>query len=391
MFAGRLASPRNETLTIGIDARCLTVDHIRGMGNYLCGMIGALAAEPTLRWQFFSDRPDRPFHNPLPAGQSAPLAARDCPGYRFRLWEQAVLPAQARWRGIDVLHCTQNSAPLWQPVPMVVTIHDTMIWDRDDDLPPGFYRDTILPRAFARAAALITISEQSKRDILRLWPALAPKLRVVPHGVERGFLDAQPAPLDEPLRAAGIREPYLLYCGGLLARKRLTWAVETFAALAEPALQLVVLGVPATSHAATRDAIAPELRARVCFAPFLAQATMPRLVQNAAAMLYPTLYEGFGFPALEAQAVGTPVLMSALGSLAELVGPGAVVLEPQDRDGWIAAAQAALAARRHGTQPNETARRWARQFSWEASAAAHHAIYRQAATAGKPPAEAAAR
>ena len=106
---------------------------------------------------------------------------------------------------------------------------------------------------------------------------------------------------------------------------------------------------------------------------------MPRLYQNAAAVLYPTLYEGFGFPALEAQAAGTPVLMSALGSLAELAGPGAVVLEPEDREGWIAAARAAVAAHRAGRRPDETARRWSRRFSWEASAAAHLAIYRQAA------------
>jgi glycosyltransferase involved in cell wall biosynthesis len=379
MFAARLGSSRGDRLTIGIDARSLTVDHLRGMGNYLCGMIGALAADQNLAWQFFSDRPDRPFHNPLPADRAAPLAAFDCPGFRFRLWEQAALPAQAWRRGVDVLHCTENTAPFWQPVPTVVTIHDTMIWDRNEAIRAGLYRDRLLPRAFARAAALITISEQSKRDILRLWPALAAKLQVVPHGVEPAFLDAQPEPLDAKLRAAGIREPYLLYCGGTMPRKRLAWAAEIFAALGEPALQLVVMGVPVASHAAARAALAPELRDRVLFAPFLAQLLMPRLFQNAAALLYPTLYEGFGFPALEAQAVGTPVLMSALGSLAELTGPGAVVLEPEDRGGWIAAVKVAFDRRRDQPQPDAAPRRWAQRFSWEASAAAHLAIYRRAA------------
>ena len=104
MFAGRLAASRIETLTIGVDARSLTVDHLRGMGNYLCGLIGALAADRSLAWQFFSDRPDRPFHNPLPTSRRAPLAALDCPGFRFHLWEQAVLPFEARRRGINLLH-----------------------------------------------------------------------------------------------------------------------------------------------------------------------------------------------------------------------------------------------------------------------------------------------
>lgn len=376
MFAARLGAARGGTLTIGIDARSLTVDRLRGMGNYLCGMVGALSEEPGLAWHFFSDRPDRPFQTPLPADRAAALVTMDCPGSRFQLWEQTVLPAQARWRDIDVLHCAQNSAPLWQPVPVVVTIHDTMTWDRDEAVPAGFYRDRLLPRAFARAAALITISEQSKRDIVRRWPALAPKLHVVPHGIERSFLDTQPGPLDNLLRAAGIREPYLLYSGGLMPRKRLAWAIEIFAALDEAALQLVVLGVPAERHEASRAALAPELRERVCFAPFVPRAAMPRLYQNAAAVLYPTLYEGFGFPALEAQAAGTPVLMSGLGSLAELAGPGAIVLAPEDRASWIAAARRVV-SERHG--PSEAARRWARGFSWERSAAAHLAIYRRAA------------
>ncbi len=379
MFAGRLTSARGDRLTVGVDARCLTVNHLRGMGNYLCGMIGALAADQSLAWRFFSDRPDLPFHKPLPADRDAPLAAFDCPGFRFRLWEQAALPLQARWQGVDVLHCTENTAPLWQPVPTVVTIHDTMVWDRDEAIRAGFYRDVLLPRAFDRAAALITISEQSKRDILRLWPQLAAKLHVIPHGVDAAFLKTQPALLDAALREAGIREPYLLYCGGTMPRKRLAWAVDIFAALVEPSLQLVVMGVPASSHAAARDALPPELRERVIFAPFLAQSLMPRLFQNAAALLYPTLYEGFGFPALEAQAVGTPVLMSALGSLAELIGPGAIMLEPEDRAGWIGAARAALDQRRGHARPNLDARRWAARFSWDASAAAHRAVYRRAA------------
>ncbi|HEX3971884.1 MAG TPA: hypothetical protein VHX19_11205, partial [Stellaceae bacterium] len=82
---------------------------------------------------------------------------------------------------------------------------------------------------------------------------------------------------------------------------------------------------------------------------------------------------------LEAQTVGTPVLMSALGSLAELAGPGAIVLEPDDRAGWIAAARQAVDARRSAIVPDNNARRWAQRFTWEASAASHLAVYRQAA------------
>ena len=98
MFVGRTTTPPTETLRIGIDARCLNVRHLRGMGNYLRGMIGGLAGLPELHWDFLSNRPDLPFHNPLP-GTTPALHNFDCPGHRFQLWEQA-----AAW------HCCRMSA-----------------------------------------------------------------------------------------------------------------------------------------------------------------------------------------------------------------------------------------------------------------------------------------
>src|SRR5262249_46173389 len=91
------------------------------------------------------------------------------------------------------------------------------------------------------------------------------------------------------------------------------------------------------------------------------------------------LYEGFGFPALEAQAVGTPALFSALGSLAELQGPGAVVLPPQDLSSWVEVCRQLVAERGEQPQPRQEARCWARQFSWQVSAARHLEVYRLAA------------
>ena len=103
---------------------------------------------------------------------------------------------------------------------------------------------------------------------------------------------------------------------------------------------------------------------------------MPSLYAHAEAVLYPTLYEGFGFPALESQAAGVPVLMSALGSLTELTGPGAVVVPPHDLPAWVAAAQRILA----GDNPDLAASRlWAQRFSWQRTFEQTLAVYRRAA------------
>lgn len=138
------------------------------MGKYLHGVISHLGHSPDLGWSFFSNRPDLPFH--MPAGMpDCPVSLVDFPGSRFQAWEQAVLPIQA-WRlGLDVLHCPHSSLPLWQPVPTIVTIHDTVPWD-DPRAPRSRYADRVLPRAFARCAAVITPSEHSRNDIVRCWP-----------------------------------------------------------------------------------------------------------------------------------------------------------------------------------------------------------------------------
>jgi glycosyltransferase involved in cell wall biosynthesis len=366
-------------LHVGVDARSLNVAHVRGMGNYLTGIVSELARSGQVSWSFFSNRPDLPFHKP-PGVDDCPVRLFDCPGHRFQIWEQVALPAQVRYRGADVLHCPHSSLPLWQPVPTVVTLHDTTEWD--DELLRGPYMDRLLPRAFARCAAVVTPSNHSRDDILRRWPDLSAKLFVVPHGIDHRFLEIAPEQLTPDLVALGVKEPYLVYCGGELARKRLDWTIETFEAIEDPEPLLIICGVPRERHGDFIGRLRSETRDRVRLLPYIPGDSMARLFQNAAAILYPTLYEGFGFPALEAQAVGTPVLLSPVSSLRELAGPGARLLDPEDRRSWIELCSRLVAQYREGRMPDIDARHWARRFSWEEAARRHFQVY-QAVAAGR--------
>jgi glycosyltransferase involved in cell wall biosynthesis len=368
------------SLHVGVDARCLNARRPWGGGNYLTGIVSELARSGEVNWSFFSNRPDLPFHKP-PGVDDRPVYLFDFPGHRFQIWEQIVLPAQARYHGVDVLHCPFSSLPLWQPVPTVVTLHDTIEWD-DDALPRGPYMDRVLPRAFARCAAVVTPSNHSRDDILRRWPELSDKLFVVPHGIDQRFLDIAPGQLTPDLIALGVKEPYLVYFGGELARKRLDWTIETFEAIEDPEPLLVICGVPEERHADFMAKLRQETRARVRLLPYIPTDSMARLFQNAAAILYPTLYEGFGFPALEAQAAGTPVLLSPVSSLRELSGPGARLLDPDDRRSWIELCSRLVVQYREGHIPDINARRWARRFSWEEAARRHFQVY-EAAAAGR--------
>jgi glycosyltransferase involved in cell wall biosynthesis len=220
-------------------------------------------------------------------------------------------------------------------------------------------------------------------DILRLWPELVDKVRVIRHGLNDRLLHHIPGPLNPSLQAAGVRQPYLLYFGGIVARKRLDWTLELYSALERPDIGLVVCGVPEASHDLYRQKLNPELRAKVLFAPFLAAEDMPSLYQNALAVMYPTLYEGFGLPPLNAQAVGTPAIFSDVSSLRELVGPTSTLLDPDDTSAWLAACHAVIDRRLGAMLPDAASRNWAAQFTWKNSADAHWEVYREAAAPGR--------
>ena len=360
-------------LEVGVDARGLNSAQLRGMGKYLHALISRLSDARGIRWHLWSDRPDLPMH--VPAADNVTVDRFEMRGFRFHAWEQLALPARARGAGADVLHCPGGRLPWWQPVPTIVTLHDAMPWLLPEpDWRPGWYRDAIVPRALRKCAAVITVSESSRRDIVALWPELLPKIHVIPNGVDDEYLRAAPGPPGPALQRAGVRQPYLLYLGGHVPRKRLDWALRTFARVADTGVSLVICGL-GQEPGGVIERLAPDLRSRVVLLPFVPEAEMPGLYLGAAAVLYPTEYEGFGLPALEAQAVGAPVLFSDVSSLTELQGPGSHVLPAQDLDAWASTARALIEQRRSGARPDERSRAWARGYSWDACAARTLAVY----------------
>lgn len=370
---------RERPLRVAVDARCLNVEHLRGMGKSLYEFITRTSASGAVEWHLFGERPDLPMHVPDPSCHVSVFETR---GYRFAAWEQYSLPAAAARLNVDVLHAPATTAPWWQPVPTVVTVHDAIPWQSQDDphWRPGFYRDRVLPAAYHRASAVMTVSETSRRDILARWPALKPKMHVVSPGVDERYLDATPDQRPLVLGTQAVSEPYLLYLGGSDPRKRLMWALQAWWTGGAKAA-MVVCGLEASAHAQIRNSVPHHLQDKLILAPFVSEDDMPRLYMRAAAVLYPSLYEGFGMPVVEAQAVGTRVLFSDVGSLSELKGPGAVVLPVDDLQAWVRTIDLLLQSRTSTYGPDRVARAWARQYSWDAytdrTLAVYHSIISQ--------------
>lgn len=364
----------DRPLRVALDARCLNVEHLRGMGKSVFELVKRTAESGAVQWHLLADRPDRPMH--VPEDRGCAVSVFETKGYRVHSWEQWSLPRRASRLEVDLLHAPALSMPWWQPVPTVVTVHDTIPWQGNDAAwSAGFYRDRLLPSAYHRAAAVLTISDNSRRDILARWPQLKPTLHVIPLGVDEQYLDARPDYRPITIDGRAVKEPYLLYLGGADPRKRLTWALQTWWGASTTAVSLVVCGVEPHAHEGVRKMVPRNLQDRLLLAPFISEQDMPRLYMRAAAVLYPSLYEGFGLPVVEAQAVGTPVLFSDVGSLTELKGPGAVVLPVDDLPAWVRSVQNIVQSPARLAGPDRIARAWARQYSWDACIDRTLAVY----------------
>lgn len=362
------------TLKVGIVAQTLNVEHLRGTGRYVQELLRNTSAEDDLRWTAYAQNPSKPFR--VPVGLLGKADVFDFPGDRLYLWEQVGLPRRLAHSGVELLHCAENTVPLWQPVPTIVTIHDTVLWEEERPTRMDhFYLHQVQGAALKSCSAVITISESSRRDIAGRWPFLADRLTVIPHGIADEFFDNSSVPLPLSLQQDLQGSPYLLFLGGAQPRKRFKWALDLLAHSERDDLHLIACGFGAGT--APADQIPAELRHRVHFAPFVEDEELVTLYRNAAAAVYPTLYEGFGFPAVEAQAAGTPILLSPVSSLVDLVGPLTWAVDPHDFSAWQnalrevlsmpAAARAELATR---------AIEWARQFAWRQSAEKHFSLYR---------------
>lgn len=366
-------------MRLGLVARCLNTAHVRGMGKYVLELLRHSSED--IGWHLFADDPRLPLLHPEGARFTPDVF--EFRGDRFRLWEQLGLPLRARGMPLTLLHCTEGALPLWQPLPTVVTLHDTLAFEeRPDTAGERLYWDHVIPAALKRSAHVITISESSRRDILARWPELERKLTVIHHGIDAAYFEPGTVALPAALTASLAGARYAVYLGGPMARKRFDWALQVLAAQPDPALKLVACGFGAAAREAARRALPRELAGRVLFAEFLSDAELIALYRGAQAVLYPTLYEGFGFPAIEAQAAGVPVIFSPLGSLTELVGPLATLVPAEDLGAWVAALQEAhtLSTDVRADKAGR-ARAWAQGFRWRESWRRHLDVYRLVAEA----------
>ena len=326
-------------MKVGYDVAPLVLDNA-GTARYVRGVRDALAACDDVQVRELS----------FGGSGRATAAIRDT------LWYPLLLPVEAR--GVDVLHCTTFRAPLRATVPVVVTVHDLAAirfpelftaWTR-------LYARTLLRPVLRSATRVLAVSEFTKRDVVELAGVPAERVDVAWNAADREvFTPDGPAADGDYVLAVGTLEP----------RKNLRRLIDATGRLG---LELRIAGARGWGGV---EAEAPH----VTWVGRPDDAALAALLRGAQCLAYPSLWEGFGIPVLEAMLCGTPVVTSAGSAMEEVAGGAAELVDPRDVDAIAGGIEQALARR---DELRSAGLERARAFSWAATADAVAASYRRA-------------
>jgi glycosyltransferase involved in cell wall biosynthesis len=296
------------------------------------------------------------------------------------------MPWTAHKLGADVLHVTYVAPPI-SPCPTVVTVHDITFKMFPEFFSPRdrFVLSILVPPSMRRASYIIAVSEQTKVDIVTHYSIPATRISVTLEAPDERF-----APVSDPALLHAIREKYalaetfVLAVGNLQPRKNLETLIHATARLKSRGTRYGQLVIVGQTHWQARRILAsmhqagPEIDVR--FLGYVPDEDLPALYSASQVFAFPSLYEGFGLPPLEAMACGTPVICSNAGALEEIVGGAGLLLPPKDVNAWTDALQSILENPELRTHMIHQGLAHVRAFSWKDTATKTLEIYERTAS-----------
>lgn len=376
-------------LRIGLDLR-----HARdfGIGSYIRNLIGALARRPAseARFLLFGRSDDFAALGKLPENFEFHPYQRADTGFIH----QISFPWFSRQLRADVIHIPLNIVPVAMPQPYVVTVHDlsTLLYPEQHSGARQSYKLWRARHGLARAARVIAVSDATRSDLEDLLAVPSERIEQIYNAIDPQFQLPAAAETDHKraLERYGITYPYILYAGNIRPQKNIPRLIEAFAVVRDELsshpvykeLRLVIIGDEISKHAAVRRAvIQTRTQAAVRFLGFVPFETLRAFYQAAQVFTFPSLYEGFGLPPLEAMACGTPVVTSSVSSLPEAVGDAAVMVSPENVFAISRGIKEALLDLDLRRDLREKGYRQVAKFRWERTAEQTMAVYRAAAGA----------
>lgn len=371
-----------RAIHVGVNAHLLSLAETyrsAGINWYIQNLLHYLPeADPALRYSVFLGE------SRYAAAQGINLHLSRLPTHRpvLRiLWEQVIQPWAALRSGVDLIHGMAFIGPLISACPYVVTVHDLsfLFYPQGFRAMNRFYLRLFARLSVQRARRVIAVSESTKRDLVRQYGLLPGKVDIVHNGVDPIFR-VMPATQVAAFRAKhALPERFILFVGTLEPRKNVSRLMEAYARLPSTRPPLLLVGGKGWLYDEVfACAQTLGLNNEMVFVGYVPIEDLPLWYNAAELFVYPSLYEGFGLPPLEAMACGTPVITSETSSLPEVVGGAALCIDPTDTEALAAAMQQALADADLREQMRSTGLAQARGFSWQATALGTVASYRRA-------------
>jgi glycosyltransferase involved in cell wall biosynthesis len=305
----------------------------------------------------------------------------------YSVAEQLTIPLDLQRARADLFHAPHYVLPALTPCRSIVTIHDCIHLMFPEYLPgklAHLYAQLFFWVAANRSARVLTVSEASKRDIVRFFPIPSDKVDVIYNAIDDRFSEPpDAAQLDQVRERYQLHDRFLLYSGNVKPHKNLERLIDAFARLQSAGgsdIKLLITGSEISRYATLRRAVHRyNLHKHVRFLGFLTADTLAALYHLADAFVFPSLYEGFGLPPLEAMATGTPVLTSNVSSLPEVVGDAALLVDPRDPEAIAEGMHQILTDEPMRQRLITRGRARASDFSWETSVRRVLEIYREVA------------
>lgn len=372
--------------TIGIDARKI---QDFGIGTYVRNLIRSLAAiDSENRYVLLAKPGDREGLRDLP--ENFQVSTETSPVYSLR--ELVSLSWHLHRRKLDLYHSTHYVLPGWLQCKVVVTIHDIIHLLYPEFLPSNLaflYAQRMIRRSLSRGDRIIAVSQNTRSDLMHHFEVDGRKIQVVHNGVEDIFRrKLSTEELLRWLRDLGLSQPYLLFVGNPKPHKNLDNVVKAYAR----ALKIAPFDAPliCVGH---RDGSEFKIRqraehlgvgGRVRLLGHVAQEALPAIYQGATLFLYPTLYEGFGLPVIEAMASGVAVITSNTSALKEIAEGYAQMVDPLDVDGMARAIARCMGDAEYRARFAQLGARRAEDFRWEKAARKTLEIYRDVIEGREP-------
>jgi len=390
-----LISPSGRVAHVGLNAHLLSLtETYRGAGinGHIHNLLQRLSpASPDLRFTAFLS--EQRFV--APPGLNVHLVRWPTSRPLVRIvWEQLLLPQAVRSRQVDLLHGLAYAVPLVSSCPMVVTIHDLTFYRFPKTLRPSrrLYLRAATRSAVRRAARVIAVSHQTKEELVHFLHVPPEKVDVIHNGVGEAFRPALPDEIARFRKDRGLPARFILFLGTLEPRKNIVSLLEAFARWRKESgpgagtegVKLVVAGAKGW-YFERIFALAEELglAGELLFPGFLPEEELPWWYRAAECFVYPSLYEGFGLPVLEAMACGTPVITSSVSSLPEVAGNAAITVDPGDAGALADAIGRVLGDTALRADMLQAGLLQAKRFSWDRAARETAAVYRRALGMGE--------